>query len=174
MSTQARARLSVELGTLKAEWEAWCAQRGVTPSEGFRQFAAKTIGMAAGQPATRAPLPPREGPSIRIGIGLTRTEHERVRAAAYVNGFTANRWIVALVRAHLTDEPQLGNRELTLLAESNQHLATIRKLLGELTRSSDATEQVEKLDWERTRAVIDAHLRTVAKLLHSNLDRWSR
>lgn len=169
-----RARLSVELGPLKAEWETWCAQRGVTPSEGLRQFAAKAIERAADRPDTRASFPPRDGPCIRIGIGLTRTEHECVRAAAYVSGFTANRWIVALIRAYLTGEPQLGNRELALLAESNQQLAVIRKLLGELVRSSDTSPSRQGPAWEDTRAAIDAHLRVAAKLVRSNLDRWSR
>ncbi|CAM2189068.1 hypothetical protein QZM64_14200 [Burkholderia cepacia] len=174
MSEQARARLSVELGTLKPEWEAWCAHRGVTPSEGLRQFAAKAIESCTDRPDTRPSLLVRDGPGIRIGIGLTHTEHAYVRAAAYVSGFTANRWIVALIRAHFTNEPQLGNRELALLAQSNQQLATIRKLLGELLRRQDASPSRDTLSWEHTRVAIDAHLRTVARLLRSNLDRWSR
>ncbi|MCA8157591.1 hypothetical protein [Burkholderia contaminans] len=93
---------------------------------------------------------------------------------AYLDGFTANRWIVALIRAYLTDEPQLGNRELALLAESNQQLAVIRRQLGELARDVNASGCIDGLDGEQIHATIDAHLRTVAKLLRRNLDRWSR
>ncbi|BEV53999.1 MULTISPECIES: hypothetical protein [Burkholderia] len=105
---------------------------------------------------------------------MTHAELARVKSAAYLDGFTANRWIVALIRAYLTDEPQLGNRELTLLAESNQQLAVIRRQLGELARHVNATGCIDGLDGEQIRATIDAHLRTVAKLLRRNLDRWSR
>ncbi|PRD85649.1 hypothetical protein C6P88_34365 [Burkholderia contaminans] len=56
MSKQARARLSVELGPLKQEWDAYCAQRGLTPSEGLRQFVAKVIANATNQPQPHQPL----------------------------------------------------------------------------------------------------------------------
>ncbi|AMU15783.1 hypothetical protein K6Y78_22250 [Burkholderia cenocepacia] len=174
MCKQARARLSVELGPLKREWDAYCAQRGLTPSEGLRQFVAKVIANATNQPQPHQPLPARQGPCKQIGIALTHAELARVKSAAYLDGFTANRWIVALIRAYLTDEPQLGNRELTLLAESNQQLAVIRRQLGELARHVNATGCIDGLDGEQIRATIDAHLRTVAKLLRRNLDRWSR
>ena len=58
--------------------------------------------------------------------------------------------------------------------ESNQQLAVIRRQLGELARHVNATGCIDGLDGEQIRATIDAHLRTVAKLLRRNLDRWSR
>ncbi len=171
---QPRSRLSVDLGALKSKWKSWCTQRGVTPSEALRKLVVEAVAVAADRPNLPQSLPARSGPCVRIQIGLTQAELDGVRGVAYVNGFTANRWIVALVRAQLTREPQLGNREMTLLAESNRQLATIRTLLGELARGPNCSELPEGFDWEHTRALIDTHLRTVTTLLRSNLDRWSR
>ncbi|MFM0696314.1 hypothetical protein PQQ64_29070 [Paraburkholderia graminis] len=83
-----------------------------------------------------------------------------------------NRWIVAVVRAQLAHEPQLGEREMRLLADSNQHLAMIVTLLGRLQAHGDARDVAGVLDGARV--VIDTHLRAVTQVLRANLDRWSR
>jgi len=173
-STQVRSRLSVELGTLKLQWATWCAQRGVTPSEELRRIVAETVRIGKNQRETPQALPACDGPCERVSIGLTDVELDRVRGIAYVHGFTPNRWIVALVRAQLTGEPQLSNREMILVAESNKQLATIRTLLSECARGAAAADCHKSIDWEQIRTAIEAHMRTVAKLLRSNLDRWSR
>jgi len=172
MGSRTRARIAVELGTLKPIWQARCAQRGVSAGEGIRQLVAQAIELALDPPDTAAVLQAPSEPFVRLGVGLTPAELECVRGLAHLHGFTANRWIAALVRTHLTGEPQLGNREMILLAESNQQLAVIRTRLGDLTRS--AGERREVREWERMRAVILAHLRFVGQLLQSNLERWSR
>ena len=51
-----------------------------------------------------------------------------------------NRWIVAVIRAQFMHEPQLGEREIRLLADSNQHLATIVTLLGRLQAHGGARD----------------------------------
>ena len=77
-----------------------------------------------------------------------------------------------MVRARLVHEPQLGEREMRLLADSNQYLATIVTLLGRLQARGDVSDAARVL--QGTRAVIDAHLRAVTQVLRANLDRWSR
>ncbi|PZX04476.1 hypothetical protein DFS13_104447 [Burkholderia sp. 28_3] len=61
---------------------------------------------------------------------------------------------------------------MMLLAESNRQLAAIRTRLGELARNTGEDHHVS--DWEHSRVVILTHLRFVAQLLQTNLDRWSR
>ncbi|KWO47957.1 hypothetical protein WT97_07805 [Burkholderia sp. MSMB1459WGS] len=174
MGSRTRARIAVELGTLKPIWTAWCAQHGVTPGEGLRRLAAETMEIAVDQPNMERLMETPSERDVRIGVGLTRAEMECVKAQAYLNGFTPNRWIAALVRAHLTKQPQFGNRELMLFAESNRQLAAIRTRLNALERRADANERMEGLDWQQLRGEIDAHLRSVVRHLQSNLDRWGR
>ncbi|WP_082746891.1 hypothetical protein [Burkholderia sp. MSMB1826] len=174
MGSRTRTRVAVELGALKPIWAAWCAQRGVLPGEGLRRLVAETVGITVEPPDMARLLEPLSEREVRIGVGLARAELECVKGQAYLHGFTPNRWIAALVRAHLTNQPQFGNRELMLLAESNRQLAAIRTRLNELARHTDAIERMVGFDWEQLRGKIDAHLRTVVKHLQSNLDRWSR
>jgi hypothetical protein len=113
-----------------------------------------------------------DGHRERIEIRLTQEELEVARRRAVTGGMNVNRWIVAVIRAQLVHEPQLGEREMRLLAHSNQHLAMIVTLLGRAQASGGARDAAHVL--EDTRAVIDTHLRTVTQVLRANLDRWSR
>jgi hypothetical protein len=108
----------------------------------------------------------------RIEIRLTQAELEAARQRALVAGLNVNRWVVAVIRAQLVREPQLGEREMRLLADSNHQLATIVTLLGRLHAHGKARDAAHVL--EGVRAVIDTHLRTVTQVLRANLDRWSR
>lgn len=170
-----RARLCVDLGRAKSRWEAWCALHDVTAADGVRQLVHGVLThdeSADGAPNSEYHRFPVNGHRERIEIRLTQEELDAARRRALTGGMNVNRWMAAVIRAQLLHEPQLGERELRLLADSNQHLATIMTLLGRLQAHGDARDAVRLL--EGTRAVIDTHLRTVAQVLRANLDRWSR
>lgn len=170
-----RARLCVDLGPVKLRWEAWCVRRGVSPADGIRQLVHGVLAQDEPSDGGREPELrwfPADGRRERIEIRLTQDELEVARQRALAGGLAVNRWIVAAIRAQLVHEPQLGEREMRLLADSNQHLATIVTLLGRLQGRGDVSDAMRVL--EGTRAVIDAHLRSVTQVLRANLDRWSR
>nr|WP_253947309.1 plasmid stabilization protein [Paraburkholderia xenovorans] len=110
-------------------------------------------------------------PRTRIELRLTAAELEAVEQRAMASGLSGNRWIVSLVRAQLTREPQLGEHELRALSASSQQLASINRLLGQLARAGG---QDRMADWAEMRDRIDAHLRASAAVIRANLDRWSR
>ncbi|KAE8755323.1 plasmid stabilization protein [Paraburkholderia madseniana] len=174
-----RERLCVELGAVRPRWDAWCARRGVTVGEGVRQL----IAVAVNAEADDRPVEIESGltrPIVgesrsRIEIRLTAAEKMVVEQRAAASGLHSNRWIVALIRAQLTGEPQLGARELLLLSASNQQLAVISRSLGQLARGGGAGFTCQELaDFEGIREKIDAHLRAVTGVVRANLDRWSR
>lgn len=170
-----RARLCVDLGRMKARWEAWCARHGVTAADGVRQLIYDVLSQSEspdGVPGPEHRRVPVDGHRERIEIRLTHDELEVARRRALAGGMNINRWIVAVVRAQLAHEPQLGEREMRLLADSNQHLAMIVTLLGRLQAHGDARDVAGVLDGARV--VIDTHLRAVTQVLRANLDRWSR
>ncbi len=177
----ARACLSVELGVMKPQWDDWCAARGLTPAEGVRHLIATAVQRPAGggntvlQPDLRGAA--TGGPRPRLGICLTPAERTAVRERAAASGFTANRWIATLIRAQLTGEPQFGEREMVLLAASNQALATTGQLLRRIVRDRDTVPGPGgTFDWRQLAAMeeqLDAHLRAVAGLVRANIDRWS-
>lgn len=173
-----RERLCVELGAAKPRWDAWCAHRGVTVGDGVRQL----INAALSEGADDRPLAsggelyqPIVGDSrSRIEIRLTLAERFAVDESAAASGLNSNRWIVALIRAQLTREPQLGDREMRLLSASNMELAAISRSLGRLLREGPGATCGDRTDFPRVRETLDLHMRTVSRLIRANLDRWSR
>ncbi|SAL44948.1 plasmid-related protein [Caballeronia sordidicola] len=170
-----RARLCVDLGPAKSRWEAWCALHGVTAADGVRQLVHGVLSRdepSDGLPGRKYHRIPVDGHRERVEIRLTQEELEAASRCAFSSGLNVNRWMVTVIRAQLVHEPQLGEREMRLLADSNQHLAMIVTLLGRLKAHRGACNAARVL--EDTRAVIDTHLRTVTQVLRANLDRWSR
>ncbi|PRX27273.1 hypothetical protein B0G75_11541 [Paraburkholderia sp. BL18I3N2] len=175
-----RDRLCVELGGMRRDWDHWCERRGLTVGEGTRQLVAAALRAEAGNddPAIDANVrwSAAGDPHIRIELRLTVAELEAVELRAEALGLTANRWIVALIRARLTHDPQFGAREMRLLADSNLQLASIGRWLAQLARGGHIRHggQEGNGDIEAIRGAIDAHLRVVADVMRANLDRWSR
>ncbi|CAB3780288.1 plasmid stabilization protein [Paraburkholderia caffeinilytica] len=174
-----RERLCVELGAIRPRWDAWCTRRGVTAGDGVRQLIAAAVNAGLGdQPVAieSALVQAIVGESrSRIEIRLTVAERNAVELRAATWGLNSNRWIVALVRAQLSREPQLGEQEMNLLSASNLQLAAISRTLGQLMRGGGAELTFQdRADFGGIREQIDAHLRAVAGVIRANLDRWSR
>ncbi|CAJ5660068.1 plasmid-like protein [Burkholderia pseudomallei] len=175
-----RERLCVELGGMRRDWDRWCARRSMTVGEGARQLIAAALRADAGNGDSVIDANVRWSvagdPRIRIELRLTRAELDAAGLRAEALGMTANRWIVALIRAQLTHEPQLGAREMRLLSDSNLQLASISRWLGQLARDGGAarTGQDRNEDISAVRGAIETHLRVVAAVMRANLDRWSR
>jgi hypothetical protein len=174
----ARERLCVELGPLRLRWDDWCASRSLTAGEGVRQLITAALyddrdvhSVVVVHDLAR----PLVGePRTRIEIRLTASELAAVAQRAMASGLSGNRWIVSMVRAQLTRQPQLGEHELRALSESSQQLANINRLLAQLVRFSGACPSEQMLDWAETRHQVEAHLRATSSVIRANLDRWSR
>ena len=175
-----RERLCVELGAVRVRWDDWCIRRGLTAGEGVRQLIAIAIrdevDRESGAIMPGLPRPVVGEPRSRIEIRLTVAELIAVEERAAALGLSGNRWIVSLVRAQLTREPQLGEREMNALSVSSQQLAGISRLLGQLVRTAGREFVHRDLtsDWVELRKRVDEHLRTTAAVIRANLDRWSR
>ncbi|WP_199542621.1 plasmid stabilization protein [Paraburkholderia kururiensis] len=175
-----RERLCVELAGLRADWEVWCARRGMTTGEGARQLITAALdaeGADSDVPvATGTRSSEVDGPRRRIEVRLTPAELEAVGKRAAASSVTLNRWIVALIRAHLTGEPQLGQVEMRLLSDSNQQLATVSRWLAQLARDAAAGRLTPDTESNigAVRQLIGTHLRAVTALIRASLDRWSR
>ena len=176
--SRVRERLCVELGGMRSDWNRWCMSRGLTPGEGVRQLIAAALGADADDLQAQSDVDwiAINEPRIRIEIRVTHAELEAVEQRAEASGLTSNRWIVALIRAQLMREPQFDVHEMQLLSDSNQQLAVISRWLGHLAREGNAVRMVANggRDIGALRDQIDVHLRAVAAVIRTNLDRWSR
>jgi hypothetical protein len=171
-----RARLAVELGPLKAQWEAYCQRTGVSASEAVRLLVGRELGSVS-HTAQRFVPADIGAPRQRIEIRLTPNEFVALRDVADATGFSVNRWLVAMVRAQLASEPQFGQHELAVLAASNSQLAAIGRNLNQIARALNAHELVEAYRLkvlETLKTEVDTHLDAVNRIIRANLDRWNR
>jgi hypothetical protein len=173
-STARPNRINVDLQHYKQPWIDYCSAHGTTPSEAFRMVVAKlTGGLVASHPDEGS----AERGKVRREIRLTYAELQAVEALAEQEGFALSRWIVALVRARLGCGAQLGQQELELLARSNMQLLAIGRNLNQVARAVRANpggrpecrpELIQSVN-----DLIHEHADKVAKVLASNVQRWS-
>lgn len=114
--------ITVDLGDLKAPWQAWCQAHGVTPSHALRN----AVRQAMDRKATQAPPPRlrasrrRERATARMKLNVTPSELAALHTCARHEGYQPTAWVVAMIRTKLTGEPHVGQPELAALTRSNQ------------------------------------------------------
>ena len=170
--------LTVDLGDLKAPWQAWCQDHGVTPSHALRN----AIRQAMDRKATQASAPRprvsrrRERATARMKLNVTPSELAALRTCARHEGYQPTAWVVAMIRTKLTGEPHVGQPELETLARSNQQLLALGRNLNQIAKVLNGAPQnraafrVEVIT-ELSR-VIQAHTKKVSDVLRGTVERW--
>jgi hypothetical protein len=171
-------KLTVDLGDLKPAWLAYCAANKLTASTALRQVVRRLV-ERAGLVSAPAPVEPEEdADKRRVSVRLLPREMAEVQTRAEAEGFSVPAWIVSLIRAQMTQDPQFGQRELEALAESNHQLLAIGRNLNQIARHLNA--QPEKLDdyrpevIEELAAMVKEHTRKVAEAMQTTVDRWAK
>ena len=176
--TKRATTVTVDLGELKAPWQAWCGKQGVTPSHALRN----ALRQAMDRRATRTPAPQsrviskRERATARIELNLTTSELAALKKIAGHEGYVPTKWLVAMVRTKLTGQPQVGQPELETLARSNQQLLALGRNLNQIAKVLNTAPQnraafrVEVIT-ELAR-VIQAHTKKVSDVLRGTVERW--
>lgn len=170
--------ITVDLGDLKAPWQAWCQQHGVTPSHALRN----ALRQAMDRSATRTPtprlrvMPKRERATARIELNLTSSELAALKRMAGHEGYVPTKWVVAMVRTKLTGQPQVGQSELETLARSNQQLLALGRNLNQIAKVLNTTPQNRtafraEVITELSR-VIQSHTKKVSDVLRGTVERW--
>ena len=170
--------VTVDLGELKAPWQAWCQNHGITPSHALRS----ALRQAMDRRATRAPAPrlritPKaERATARMEVNLTPSELAALKRMAGHEGYVPTKWVVAMIRTKLTGQPHVGQPELEGLARSNQHLLALGRNLNQIAKVLNTAPQnrtafrVEVIT-ELSR-VIQAHTKKVSDVLRGTVARW--
>ncbi|WP_336728576.1 plasmid mobilization protein [Achromobacter ruhlandii] len=173
-----KATLSVRLDSdLKRRWQLFCVRQGSTPSDALRQVILRLLNgsTTAGSPTPSA----HEQPDIsrrRMEVRLTETEYARIEALALQQGMSTNRWVIHLIRANLSGEPQFGMTELRTLGESNSRLLAIGRNLNQIARHMNAGCALETVVTAERIDTLTRHIKThtarVADIMRANIDRW--
>lgn len=174
--------MSVDLLSYKKPWLAFCKDQDVSPSDALRQVVSRLLeqrGLVTPStaPQVAQPVPGEpEKTSKRREIALTATEDKLAERYAAVEGFSVNKWIVALIRARLTQRPQFGQQELEVLAQSNLQLMKIGRNLNQVAKALNTAphergvyriELIEQID-----AMVKAHTATVSAMVAASTQRW--
>ncbi|MYN24810.1 hypothetical protein [Duganella levis] len=169
-------RINIDLGPYKGAWLAYCRENGVTPNQAFRQIVAKL--MAKDEVAPHRAPAAEQGPKSRKILRLTAAESDYVSSCAKLQGFSDNRWIVALIRARMDGAPQLVAVEIEMLGRSNLILLGIARQLNRLAANTTMSTSAHSAELVTTLRALhhqfNGHVQTVSGLLASNLARWQR
>jgi len=174
---RAGRRIEVDLGDMKGELLAFCRRQDVSVNDAMRQIVGRVLNMNVRDlPSLQADESIRHA-RIAVKVQLTACEHELVNQVARQMGFTMSRFFVAMVRALATRQPQLGEREVAALEESNYQLAAIGRNLNQIARALNADshkvfEHDRLVIIDVLRKEINTHLTTVHAMQRANLDRW--
>jgi hypothetical protein len=170
--------ITVDLGELKAPWQAWCDQQGVTPSQAFRQVLRKALDRTSTQApvSRRRVVPKRERATARLEVHLTTSELAGLKTVAGHEGYVPTKWVVAMIRTKLTGQPHVGQPELERLARSNQQLLALGRNLNQIAKvlnTSPENRSAFRVDLitELSR-VIRAHTDKVSDVLRGTVERW--
>lgn len=170
--------VTVDLGDLKAAWQAWCHAHGITSSHAVRI----TLRQTMDRRATRASasrlrvMPKRERATARLELNLTTSELAALKKMAGHEGYVPTKWVVAMVRTKLTGLPQVGQLELETLARSNQQLLALGRNLNQIAKVLNASPENRsafraEVITELSR-VIQVHTKKVSDLLRGTVERW--
>jgi len=194
VTAKKRVVTSFEIGGLKKPWEEYCTANGVSSGEALCQVIQKLTGAdRSGLPEsstrseaklTRAPaaLSTYEGiekKRHRIYLSLTESELRAVETRARADGFDkSTAWAIALIRANLTEQPQFGTQEISVLGESNRQLLSIGRNLNQIAYALNATrgKAVDRYDAELVEALareVRKHVKKVGDVLRASIFRWT-
>jgi hypothetical protein len=139
----------VDLKELRPVWDAWCAKEGLTSSEALRRLVSRLEPGRAPEAPSEAlkPLSGSQRVSARPRLLLSDEEWRQVEELAEKNEISPARWIVSLIRAYLSGEPQLCWPEVERLNLISSNLNRVGALLN------TAVRQVNQIaaDRERTK-----------------------
>ena len=171
--------LSVDLGAeLKKSWLGWCELRNLAPAAALRSLIETTLHEGLDLDAKpREPAPTfrvapvaDHGPKLDCRVYFTPSEHQGLLAACETQGHGLQEYVIAAVRAALTQSPNYGQAELEVLARSNAELATIRLVLTSLrvaTNDFDLAARITTLQND-----IRKHVEHVSAAMANGVRRW--
>jgi hypothetical protein len=172
--------LSVNLGPeLKEQWSAWCLERGFKPTTAIRSLV--TSALADGLETSQKPAEslkhfslgqsPDPGPKKDLRVYFTASEFTAIQSVSDQLGLGHQDFVIAAVRAALTQTPTYGQQELVNLIAANDALyAAVNALRIVKDTVALAPEVLESI--EALREEIKRHTVKVSEVLAQGTRRW--
>ena len=176
MANDSSGSVTVRLGAIRQSLADYCAEHGVSLSDGIRQILTQTLAQKS-YSMESARFEDESAARIRLNLRLMDDEYQTILKRVDADGFSsANRWIVSLIRANLQKEPEFGETGLDALHESNRLLAPLARNLNQLARDiRQSGIQVPAYRFqilENLQKAISAHTKLIATVISRNVGRW--
>jgi hypothetical protein len=171
--------LSIDVGpALKTQWLAWCAGRNLLPSAAARSLLEQTLanGLEPAQMPSRTLTPvrvgtsPDSGPKKDVRVYFTPSEFKSLVMAGDQLGLGIQEFVIAAVRAAITQTPTYGQSEVAALTASNARLFDALEQLHQMrdgTKSDATGNNIDEL-----RAVIERHILVTTEAMAKGTRRW--
>jgi hypothetical protein len=171
--------LSIDVGpALKTQWLAWCAERHLLPSAAARSLLEQTVihGLEPPQMPTSTIAPirvgtaPDSGPKKDARVYFTPSEFKSLVMAGDQLGLGIQEFVIAAVRAAITQTPTYGQSEVAALTASNARLFDALEQLHQMrdgTKSDATGNSIDEL-----RAVIERHILVTTEAMAKGTRRW--
>jgi hypothetical protein len=172
--------VSVNLGfELKEQWSEWCQTRGLLPTTAIRSLVANALTDALEPPQkpveSLAPISlapsPDLGPKKDLRVYFTASEFGAISVVSEKLGFGVQDFVIAAVRAALTQTPTYGQKELVALIAANDAVCNAVTALR-LARESGALAPAVVESIEQLRKELKGHTLAVSEVLAQGTRRW--
>ena len=176
--TGKKATLTITLDAdMKSQWVRHCQRRGLTASGAIREsikIELARIAKGSSHLFVQQEGTPEDGAKLRREVRLTPSEDRAIQIRAEQDGCSPQRWIVNVVRANLTHEPQFAMTAIEALWKSSGELRAIGRNLNQITRRINREQYgLPVVDMvEQVSASIQDHTEKVANLIDASLNRW--
>jgi len=171
-----RPRVTVDIGELRSQLDAYCAVNKTTPSAVVRETLARLLGATGTNVQFDTGLAPDDRDTTRIYIRLSESEKQAITIISESWGFkTVKQFIVCLLRAFITQRPHFSDSELKILADSNFQLASIGRNINQIAKRLNSEPDISAYQVEDIKELADyikTHTRLVSDLLRMNVERW--
>jgi len=168
---------------LKHDWQRYCLQSGMSPSEALRQLISKILtgsthlDQILNIPQGVLPNPENNQPKNRIEIRLTNQEYEVLVSHAKQAGVSPARWLITLVRYQFIQHTPLTVFELDKLDERLYQVRMIGHNLNQVARALNSHElhpsQIELMPTlQLLMQNLDAEKQALRTIFNHNLKRW--
>lgn len=172
--------ITVYLGDLKPQWIAHCKQQNIKPGAILKKAVEAELNKSANKQhkqrtKTKTVEPKKKPDKIRQTFLMTQNEKVKAIVAAKKSGTTLRGWIVDVVRAALTVDPQFTMNEIIALGESNYQLKMIGINLNQIAKhlnQDPAYKPNLSIIKDITREV-NKNIEHSSTLIRSSVERWN-
>ena len=113
----------------------------------------------------------------RVEIRISEAEFLAATAAADREGLSVPRWLVALLKVHLTGKEQLGRYEIEVLSRSNQLLLALGRNINQIAYNMNSRVDKDELTLAQIEYVatfLKEHTQATSAVMQANSRRWRR